>query len=272
MANVVSQQIPSWIVWPSFISYILVVAYSMTSLITGVISESLLMARLQEETLRLADLEENRKTLLEGLQKALGALDEDGSGTLTHNEVARAIEHHHEIVPRLEALDVKIEDDDLVKLFDKMAKLGGSNNIRIDDFIEFLRCHTGTARAAALFDAKHDVIHAGKEVNRRQSREIEDLREDVNQLYTCMADVNNKLNWLLGDAADQPCIRSEILAPTPMPEHIQARNLSRLQYEKGAASPRSSVTEVDPESPSSRPSRRLRSARSLSSSRRKAPW
>ena len=96
--------IPPYVVWPAFIAYILIVAYSMTSLITGVISESLIAARQEEETLRLQELEEHQKGLLKGLHRALAALDEDESGTLTHKEVVRAIEHHHEILPDLSVL------------------------------------------------------------------------------------------------------------------------------------------------------------------------
>eukprot|EP00747_Dinoflagellata_sp_TGD_P141729 gnl/TRDRNA2_/TRDRNA2_176168_c0_seq4.p1 gnl/TRDRNA2_/TRDRNA2_176168_c0~~gnl/TRDRNA2_/TRDRNA2_176168_c0_seq4.p1 ORF type:complete len:552 (-),score=75.36 gnl/TRDRNA2_/TRDRNA2_176168_c0_seq4:169-1824(-) len=204
MAHVMAKVLPPYVVWPAFISYILVVAYSMTSLITGVISESLLTARSEEETLRLQELEENRRVQLKGLHKALAALDEDESGTLTHDEVARALETHHEIVPRLQALDVNIEEEDLVKLFDKMARAGGGRKITIDDFVDFLRCHSGAAKAAALFDAKHDLIHSVKESESRRTKEMNDLRQDVKQLWRCMDQIQGKVGILVRNAGADP--------------------------------------------------------------------
>eukprot|EP00747_Dinoflagellata_sp_TGD_P141727 gnl/TRDRNA2_/TRDRNA2_176168_c0_seq2.p1 gnl/TRDRNA2_/TRDRNA2_176168_c0~~gnl/TRDRNA2_/TRDRNA2_176168_c0_seq2.p1 ORF type:complete len:405 (-),score=69.99 gnl/TRDRNA2_/TRDRNA2_176168_c0_seq2:188-1402(-) len=210
MAHVLSRVIPPYIVWPGFVAYILIVAYSMTSLITGVISESLIAARREEETLRLQELEEHQKGLLKGLHRALAALDEDESGTLTHAEVASAIEQHHEIVPRLQALDVNIEDEDLVALFDKMNRASGGQHISIDDFVDFLRCHSGAAKAAALFDAKHDLIHCVRESDNRTSREMNEIREDVNQLARCMQQMHSNLDMLIRSSAGDPSVQAGV--------------------------------------------------------------
>eukprot|EP00747_Dinoflagellata_sp_TGD_P051311 gnl/TRDRNA2_/TRDRNA2_147264_c1_seq1.p1 gnl/TRDRNA2_/TRDRNA2_147264_c1~~gnl/TRDRNA2_/TRDRNA2_147264_c1_seq1.p1 ORF type:complete len:241 (-),score=47.53 gnl/TRDRNA2_/TRDRNA2_147264_c1_seq1:178-792(-) len=166
--------------------YILAVAYSMTSLITGVISESLMAARQEDDKIKMQELEESRLGLLQGLKQVLKQLDQDNSGTITRNEISAVIKDHPEVLTQLAMFDVVLEEEDFMALFDKIARVKPPHDeLEIDDFVDALSSLTGTAKAAALFDLKTDIADQNAKSSERESLardRSEQLRDSVASL------------------------------------------------------------------------------------------
>merc|ERR1719375_2955679 len=74
----VSEQVNGFVVLFCAMSYILMTAYTMLSLITGVICEALVTAKNEDEQKRIAEIEEGHKAFANGLKELFLDLDEDG--------------------------------------------------------------------------------------------------------------------------------------------------------------------------------------------------
>eukprot|EP00747_Dinoflagellata_sp_TGD_P216788 gnl/TRDRNA2_/TRDRNA2_89280_c0_seq1.p1 gnl/TRDRNA2_/TRDRNA2_89280_c0~~gnl/TRDRNA2_/TRDRNA2_89280_c0_seq1.p1 ORF type:complete len:458 (-),score=64.59 gnl/TRDRNA2_/TRDRNA2_89280_c0_seq1:81-1427(-) len=155
MAEELSLQIPEELVWFCFMMYIIVVSYALTSLITGVISESLITAKNMEEKIRVKEIEDERNEVLAGLRLALERLDSDCSGTLSRSEIKTELALHPEVLTTFAMLQVELSVDDILALFDRLAN--GKTELSIPLFVDALSNLTGTAKAAALFDVQTEV-------------------------------------------------------------------------------------------------------------------
>eukprot|EP00747_Dinoflagellata_sp_TGD_P098799 gnl/TRDRNA2_/TRDRNA2_167555_c1_seq1.p1 gnl/TRDRNA2_/TRDRNA2_167555_c1~~gnl/TRDRNA2_/TRDRNA2_167555_c1_seq1.p1 ORF type:complete len:300 (+),score=35.12 gnl/TRDRNA2_/TRDRNA2_167555_c1_seq1:101-901(+) len=163
VAEMLSLVLPEIVVWPCFIAYLLTISYSMTSLITGVISDALISSRADEESLKMEALAENRQAHLKDLEGLFGTMDSDGSGSLTCEEVKFAVDSHPEILLKLEALEISIDKEQLVQLIEKLGTDGG--NISIAMFIEALESLKGDAKASRVFDLKFALSCLEKKVD-----------------------------------------------------------------------------------------------------------
>merc|ERR1712050_277762 len=103
-----------------FAGYIILTAFSAVSLITGIISEALLMAQVRDEEIRLQQLEEERSDFSIKLMRVLGNLDADGSGTLTSDEVKAVFEQDHQLLRKLSVLDIGISESEFLDLIDRL--------------------------------------------------------------------------------------------------------------------------------------------------------
>eukprot|EP00747_Dinoflagellata_sp_TGD_P071591 gnl/TRDRNA2_/TRDRNA2_157106_c2_seq1.p1 gnl/TRDRNA2_/TRDRNA2_157106_c2~~gnl/TRDRNA2_/TRDRNA2_157106_c2_seq1.p1 ORF type:complete len:258 (+),score=54.02 gnl/TRDRNA2_/TRDRNA2_157106_c2_seq1:114-776(+) len=211
MAHKLAQVMPEYVVWPGFIAYILIVSYSMTSLITGVISESLVSARMSDEKLRMSEVEEARAELFDNLAKVLKTLDRDGNGLISSDELKMVIEAHPEILTQLGALDIVLEAEDFIALFNKVSKSKKKDEddaITIDAFVDGLSHLTGPAKASALFDLKTDLEDRAREANEQSARIMEDftkvetrldkVEQQNQQMESHMANLNVKVDKIIG--------------------------------------------------------------------------
>merc|ERR1712137_1393485 len=160
MAHMLSRVLPPWVVWPAFIVYILVVSYSMTSLITGCISESLIDARMSDEKVRSELIEDERMCLSGSLKRILGAFDRDGDKKITEAELLIGL-RNEEIHRSLRTLDVEMAEEEYHELFQRLSRANSDSNgekkISVDLFVEAMIPLTGPAKASAVFDLKTDM-------------------------------------------------------------------------------------------------------------------
>eukprot|EP00747_Dinoflagellata_sp_TGD_P184274 gnl/TRDRNA2_/TRDRNA2_39755_c0_seq1.p1 gnl/TRDRNA2_/TRDRNA2_39755_c0~~gnl/TRDRNA2_/TRDRNA2_39755_c0_seq1.p1 ORF type:complete len:480 (+),score=85.64 gnl/TRDRNA2_/TRDRNA2_39755_c0_seq1:125-1564(+) len=197
MAHTLDKVIPQCLVWPFFIGYILVISYSMTSLITGAVSESLITARMEDDRLRQNEYEEARETHLHGLRQVFRTLDTDGSGYIDHDEIKKAIAAYPEVLAKLEALDVAVEEDELLEVFDKLSR---GKAMGIDEFVEGLRSLAGSASAAALFEFKtdwSDDAERNKAAIIEVKREVSSLQSDMGKVHLRLDKVDTKLDGII---------------------------------------------------------------------------
>lgn len=174
--------------------YIIVTAYTMLSLITGVICEALVTARRQDEEQRLETFEEGQRFVAATLRDLLLTFDADGSGSLNHDEVRAAVEGlesgDNKLCKRLEALDIRMDVKAILGLVDRMAAEDPSaeGEIRIEDIADAM-CHlSGGATAHAVWEVKHEV--------RSCRREYADISGTVQQLKADVAGATQKLDQL----------------------------------------------------------------------------
>ena len=190
MAEKLSQVAPASIVWPAFVFYILVVSYSMTSLITGCISESLISARMEDEKLRLEEIAGARDSFLQGLRQVLGHFDSDRDGMITNDELQLTLKTYPEVLDRLAALGVEINERDMLKLFARVSKQFATGAVPIDQLVDALGSLSGTAKAAALFDLKTDVADLNQ-LAAQSAGQTEQIRKDVANLDQKVTRISN---------------------------------------------------------------------------------
>eukprot|EP00747_Dinoflagellata_sp_TGD_P193362 gnl/TRDRNA2_/TRDRNA2_59409_c0_seq1.p1 gnl/TRDRNA2_/TRDRNA2_59409_c0~~gnl/TRDRNA2_/TRDRNA2_59409_c0_seq1.p1 ORF type:complete len:322 (+),score=59.62 gnl/TRDRNA2_/TRDRNA2_59409_c0_seq1:2-967(+) len=185
------------LVWLVMIAYILAVSYSMVALITGVISESLMASRAEDESLKIADLQEARKETLKGFKNVCIMIDTDGSGEISREEMQQMFKNNPSILNKLDALGVSLEESDAMTLFDKLSQ---GSPLPIDTFVEALSNLTGDATAAALFDLKTDVADTIRLANKRADTAKEDrahIKEVIVAMHKHMGELLEQMNDLL---------------------------------------------------------------------------
>lgn len=176
------------VVFPCFILYILISSYTMVSLITAIISESLIAAQHDDAQIKERALQESRGKLWSGIEKLLTDIDEDGSGTIDRDEVKAVFDSRPELKTNLHALDVKVDMDDFMNLLDRLQPVGveeDSDGVAINEVVDALVNLSGTAKASALFDLKHMVIGTQKEVNSIK-HDLRDMKDVLGELSSSM--------------------------------------------------------------------------------------
>jgi hypothetical protein len=87
-----SKQIPGPLVVSMASIFIMVTAYTMMNLITGVICEAMVVEQQKDEERRRERVADGCRECADSLRDLLSTFDQDGSGTLSHAEVTAAIE------------------------------------------------------------------------------------------------------------------------------------------------------------------------------------
>jgi len=156
IAETMSEHINPTIVYLLMMSYIMLSAYTMMSMVTGCISEALITQQQQTTQRKLKELEAGKEKLFNDLRDLWKSLDEDNSGTLDYNEVHEAFSHNPDLLKNLALHDVHV---DMQALEDLHARLQGSNGVvAIDTYVEALSKMTGNASASSVFDLKHMMM------------------------------------------------------------------------------------------------------------------
>merc|ERR1719387_80101 len=89
ICKITMEEYPAVVIF--FVLYILVASYTMVSLITGVISESLITAQNEDEHNKIKAIEKGRIELKHQLQKVFEAMDDDNSGSISKVEMKEVL-------------------------------------------------------------------------------------------------------------------------------------------------------------------------------------
>eukprot|EP00747_Dinoflagellata_sp_TGD_P033162 gnl/TRDRNA2_/TRDRNA2_136428_c0_seq1.p1 gnl/TRDRNA2_/TRDRNA2_136428_c0~~gnl/TRDRNA2_/TRDRNA2_136428_c0_seq1.p1 ORF type:complete len:429 (-),score=92.55 gnl/TRDRNA2_/TRDRNA2_136428_c0_seq1:87-1373(-) len=157
IAMVLMEVLPPIPVFVFFVLYILVASYTMVSLITGVISESLISAENEDQQHRMQEIEEDRQAFAADLKEILAGIDTDGSGELTHDEVKIALEGQPEVITKLWALEIHLDMKGILEIVDRLSE--GKKGVSIDMFVDTMTHMTGDAKASMVFELKHLVMN-----------------------------------------------------------------------------------------------------------------
>lgn len=158
-----------------FIAYIMVAAYTMVSLVTGVICEALLDAQHQDHANKMKEIDEERRRLENVLRDLLGRVDLDGSGSLSIEEVENALESTPDLLKRLAALDIDVTMHQIRGI---VERVGGIDGVRIEHFVEELTNLTGGAKASSVVELKHKMMFQMYDMGAK----IDKMSHQLNQL------------------------------------------------------------------------------------------
>eukprot|EP00747_Dinoflagellata_sp_TGD_P120855 gnl/TRDRNA2_/TRDRNA2_173334_c0_seq3.p1 gnl/TRDRNA2_/TRDRNA2_173334_c0~~gnl/TRDRNA2_/TRDRNA2_173334_c0_seq3.p1 ORF type:complete len:464 (-),score=99.24 gnl/TRDRNA2_/TRDRNA2_173334_c0_seq3:95-1363(-) len=219
IARTLEQVIPRGVIFPCFIAYIFFAAYTMISLITAMIAETLIISNRQtersDEIARQHATLTNRQALLRGLTQFLAVLDEDGDGHVQRHEIKHCLKVHPEIVTKLnDAFDIQVTTDELLELF---YRLNNGKPVPIELFVEALSNLSGEAKAWETrwftnFDLKRIMLNAREEAEEeaaKHKKDIHELRqgmhsahEDGIKIKTQIADFSTDLNHVKNELAN----------------------------------------------------------------------
>merc|ERR1739848_83586 len=111
ICKVIMDQYPGAVIF--FVLYILIASYTMVSLITGVISESLITAQNEDEVHKMKAIENGRIELKYQLQKVFEAMDYDNPGCISHEEIQEVILSNPQVSAKLQSLDIDVSLEEL---------------------------------------------------------------------------------------------------------------------------------------------------------------
>jgi len=180
VAETVMQVVPRLPVMLFCVTYILLASYTMISLITGVVSESLIIAQQDDSLRRMREVEEDRERLCEELKGVLDEFDQDNSGNLTKQEVENALAEHPEFLTRLQALDIYV---DLKDILDIVERWDATDGVPINRLADTLTALSGTAKASALMGLRNKV-----------EDEISELNQELSEMKGLMRGIIKKLD------------------------------------------------------------------------------
>lgn len=170
IALVVSKHVNGFVVFVLAIAYITLTAFTMVSLITGIISEELVGAQREDEFHKLQQIEKGKTELAEKVKELLTSFDDDGSGSLSEKEVADALHNTNlKLMERLQALDISMEMDDFQCLIRRLKEASGSDEIPIDELVKALKHLSGTASSPSVWDLKMILLQIQKDATRGNS-------------------------------------------------------------------------------------------------------
>jgi len=169
ITDVLSEQINSYLVFCVAGGFIWLIAFTMVSLITGIISNSLVTARRKDEILKIEEIEKGKKAFADGLGNLLAEFDEDGSGTLSKTEIRHAfLQGEEDLCMKLQALEIDMDDEDILDLIDKLNPSDDPNaEIEIHRVAEAMRHLRGNAQSKSAWDVQVTAAKLRREFNDR---------------------------------------------------------------------------------------------------------
>eukprot|EP00931_Biecheleriopsis_adriatica_P089259 TRINITY_DN63415_c0_g1_i1.p1 TRINITY_DN63415_c0_g1~~TRINITY_DN63415_c0_g1_i1.p1 ORF type:complete len:601 (-),score=129.60 TRINITY_DN63415_c0_g1_i1:28-1830(-) len=155
IALTLSEKINGLVVFSLAMAYITVTAFTMVSLITGIISEELVGAQKEDEITKMEMIEKGRQDLFSKFTEILERLDADGSGTLAPDEISSAFEDENlKLMTRLESLNIHMEKKDFLEMLKRLQDAKGEEEVSIEDVANALKSLCGTASSSSVWDLK----------------------------------------------------------------------------------------------------------------------
>merc|ERR1712187_163191 len=109
----------------------------------------------------------------------LTEVDEDGSGTISEEEVTKALSNKEfNLMTKLQALDIAMDMEDFQAMIKRLKQAREAEEVPIVDIVESLKHLSGTATASSLWDLKMMFIAIQNEffgVNVKLSQDIQEL-------------------------------------------------------------------------------------------------
>jgi len=180
IAAVVMEVAPREPVMLFCVAYILLASYTMVSLITGVICESLMMAQQDDNERKVQELEEDKTRFYGELKNTLAQFDTDESGKITPDEVQEALRQHPGVLTQLHALDIHVDHEGILEIVRRCETKDG---VPIERLADTLIAVSGEAKSAALVNFQNHV-----------EDELSSLKRDFHDLKTQMRRIADHLN------------------------------------------------------------------------------
>lgn len=166
IALMLTDVLPVPVVLFSFVLYIMVTSYTLVSLITGIISESLITSQGEYKHRKLQSMDGQRKELAATLRSFLeDMLDDrcDGNRSVEADDLKQSVRGDQELLGKLASIGSAINERGILNLIDSLSN-DGQERVCIDYFVDKLTNLTNTANASAVVDLKHDVVRTQQQL------------------------------------------------------------------------------------------------------------
>jgi len=160
ISNLLTKQFPGPVVHFGLILYIMITSYTMISLISGIISESLITSQQEYKQRKLYIMEQERKDLTMDLKAFLTEVHEDEmdqDGNVGGEDLKTSVRGDTELLEKLAGIGITVDEKGLLSLIDKMGN-DGAQRINIGYFVEKLTHLNGTASASTVADLQYELL------------------------------------------------------------------------------------------------------------------
>ncbi|CAD7962108.1 unnamed protein product [Amoebophrya sp. A25] len=158
-------QVAPGMVW-FFLGFVLFASYGLLNLVVGVIVESTLAVAKFNNVQTLKKKQEDRKLALQHIRAAFEQMDEDGSGSLSVDELKRAMENP-EVATRLKMIDFPLDDPE--KVF-SLIDVDGLGELAIDSFIKGCMRLSGQAQSKDILEVLIAASTLGRDLMMLEDR------------------------------------------------------------------------------------------------------
>lgn len=210
IALTVSEKVNGLVVFLLAIAYITLTAFTMVSLITGIISEELCGAQKDDEDHKLAMVEQGKIELAAEVKVLLERLDEDGSGTLSEEEITNALnDEEFDMLGRLQALSVRMEVDEFLSMISRLRTASASGEISIDAVSTSLQHMHGAATASAVWEVRIEAhtlqtgVQGVKGSTESLKQNLDNLQDRMSKTLPCTSDSIDKAACRLGSVEEK---------------------------------------------------------------------
>lgn len=173
IALTIAERVNGMAVFALAMAYITITAFTMVSLITGIISEELVRAQADEKDHKAIIIDRGRSKLADDVVDTLKLFDDDQSGTLSPDEVLRALHSPQlKLTEKLKLLQIDLNEHDLQEMIEKLKCAFGSPEVNIGELADAVKQRAGNASASKLWDLKMIILQLRVQ-----------LKEGMNKVY-----------------------------------------------------------------------------------------
>ncbi|CAD7926248.1 unnamed protein product [Amoebophrya sp. A120] len=169
-------QVQPSMVW-FFLAFVLFASYGLLNLVVGVIVESTLAVAKFNNVVILKKKQEDRKRALQHIRAAFEQIDEDGSGSLSIEELKRAMENP-EVATRLKMIDFPLDDPERVF---NLIDVDGEGELLIDAFIKGCMRLSGQAQSKDILEVLIAASSLGRDLMGLEDRILQ-IQQRTQQL------------------------------------------------------------------------------------------
>uniref|UniRef100_A0A7S2IKW7 EF-hand domain-containing protein n=1 Tax=Zooxanthella nutricula TaxID=1333877 RepID=A0A7S2IKW7_9DINO len=192
---VMEKHVNHGVLYAIVIIYIVVTAFGMVSLITGIISEKLVSAQMTDLFEKQQQLVHDQQVFAAEAGRALKKLDDDGDGFISVSDVKNAdVRHLQSVLVDLQCIaDLQMTNAEFATFVDHVTDLIGveeprkGNVVEIDSLAEALGHVRGYAQALKLWEY-HEAFDRFRE---RAERRLEDLAGGQDELRRKQDEIMN---------------------------------------------------------------------------------
>jgi len=174
-----------------FVTYIMITSYSMVSLITGIITESIAASHQDQKARRRNQIENDRIAIVTELTEFLTELLEDEMSTdgfVDAETLKNTLKGDQELFSKLTAIQICMNDKTMASLLDSMSQQG-EVKVNVGYFVDKLCHQTGDAKALNVVECKNVAMEA-------KSAAL-GVRERMDRLEDHIQSMDSKLDRLL---------------------------------------------------------------------------
>jgi len=160
IADKVTTVVPEWLVYTVLVLYIMITSYTMISLVTGIISESLITSQQEFRRKQLTKMDGKRRGLVTELRDFLYEMHEDEQdelGAIEAEDLKTSVRGDNALLDKLADTGVLIDEKGVLSLIDKLSA-DGTQRINIPYFVDKLTNLQGFANASAVIDLKYELL------------------------------------------------------------------------------------------------------------------